>query len=75
MSCYFRHLKEVMNDAGIEVTPANRTDVDRALHEIVGVAYKDCPSAWKGLKQQMASEAGRAAVAKKLRKAVAKQAS
>jgi len=42
MSCYFRHLKGVMAEAGVEVTQANKKDVDRALHEIVGVAYKDC---------------------------------
>ena len=72
MSCYFRHLKDVLAVVGVEVTPANKKDVDRALHEIVGVAYKDCPGAWKNLKLQMASEAGRAAVVKKLRKATAK---
>jgi tetrahydromethanopterin S-methyltransferase subunit H len=72
MSCYFRHLKDVLAEAGIEVTPANKKDVDRALHEIVGVAYKDCPSAWKNLKRQMANEADRAALAKKLRKAMGK---
>ena len=74
MSCYFRHLKDVLAEAGVEVTAANKKDVDRALHEIMGVAYRDCPSAWKKLKQQMANEADRAAVVKKLRKAMAKQA-
>jgi hypothetical protein len=71
MSCYFRHLKDVLAEAGIEVTPANEKDVDRALHEIVGVARKDCPGAWKKLKQQMANEADRASVVEKLRKAMA----
>jgi hypothetical protein len=74
MSCYFRHLKDVLAEVGVEVTPANKKDVDRALHEIVGVAYKDCPGAWKNLKRSMANEADRAAVVKKLRKALAKQA-
>ena len=72
MSCYFRHLKDVLAEAGVEVTPANKKDVDQALHEIVGVAYKDCPTAWKNLKRQMANEADRAVVVKKLRKALAK---
>ena len=74
MSCYLRHLKDVLAEAGVDVTPANKKEVDRALHEIVGVTYKDCPSAWKNLKQKMANEADRAAVVKKLRKALAKQA-
>jgi hypothetical protein len=72
MSCYLRHLKDVLAEAGIEVTPANRKDVDRAVHEIVGAAYKDCPAAWKSLKRQMANETDRAVVVKKLRKALAK---
>jgi hypothetical protein len=72
MSCYFRHLKDVLAEAGVEVTPANRKEVDRVLHEIVGVAHKDCPTAWKNLRRQMADEAGRAVVVKKLRKAIAK---
>ena len=74
MSCYLRHLKDVLAEAGVEVTPANKKEVDRALHKIVGVTYEDCPSAWKNLKQKMANEADRAAVVKKLRKALAKQA-
>lgn len=75
MSCYLRHLKDVLAAADVEVTPANKKDVDRALHEIVGVAYKDCPGAWKNLKQKMANEADRDDVANKLRKALSKQAS
>jgi hypothetical protein len=74
MSCYFRHLKDILAAAGIEVNPANKKDVDRALHEIVRVAYKDCPAAWKNLKQQMANEADRAVLVRSLRKALSKQA-
>ncbi len=72
MSCYFRHLKEVMAEAGIEVTPANRKEVDRVLHEVAGVDYKDCPGAWKNLKLRMANDADRAALVKKLRQAMAR---
>jgi hypothetical protein len=72
MSCYFRHLKDILAEAGVEVTTANKKEVDQALHEIVGVAHKDCPTAWKNLKRQMANEAGRAVVVNKLRKALAK---
>ncbi len=44
MSCYFRHLKDIFAEAGIEVTKANRKELDRAFHDIVGVVYKDCPT-------------------------------
>ena len=45
MSCYSRHLKDILAEAGIEVTLANKKEVDRALHKIVEVAHKDCPGA------------------------------
>lgn len=67
MSCYFRHIAEVFAAAGIEVTPANRKDLDRILHEIVAVAYKDCPNAWRALKADLAVAVKRAALIKKLR--------
>jgi len=56
MSCYFRHLKNTLEEADIEVTPDNRKQVDRAIHQIVGVTYKDCPETWKRLKQQLTGD-------------------
>ena len=53
MSCYFRHLKDVMEEVGIEITPANKKEIDRILHGIVGVPYKDCPAAWKKIKEMV----------------------
>ena len=51
MSCYFRHMKDILSDAGIEVTPQNKKAVDQALHAIVGVEYKNCSPTWKQIKQ------------------------
>jgi hypothetical protein len=56
MSCYFRHLKNILAEAGIEVAPGNRKEIDRAFHQILGVAYKDCPATWKSLKQKLAGD-------------------
>lgn len=50
MSCYFRHLKDIFAAAGIEVTPQNKKQLDRAFHSIVGVEFKECPTTWKKLK-------------------------
>ena len=55
MSCYFRHLKDILNEAGIEVNPSNRKQIDRTIHDIVEVTYKDCPTTWKKLKQEIIS--------------------
>lgn len=54
MSCYFRQLKGLLDEAGIEVTPGNREQIDQIVHQLVGVTYKDCPETWKRLKQQLA---------------------
>jgi len=54
MTCYFRHLNEVFRKAGIEVTSQNKREIDKAIHNIVGVEYKDCPAAWKEVKKRLA---------------------
>ena len=56
MTCCFRHLKEVFKKAGIEATPENRTDIDRLIHDIVDVKYKNCPAAWRQIKTRLAQD-------------------
>ena len=70
MSCYFRHLTDIMAEARIEVTPQNKKQVDEAIHRIMGVDYKNCPVTWKALKQQIASEPTRQDFIRKLQAAV-----
>ena len=33
MSCYLRHMKDILEEAGIEVTPANKKQIDQAIHQ------------------------------------------
>jgi len=56
VTCYFRHLKEVFKKAGIEATSQNRTEIDRVIHDIVGVKYKNCPAAWRQIKNRLAQD-------------------
>lgn len=70
MSCYFRHMKDVLAEAGIEVTPSNRQRVDQAFHQIAGVPFKDCPAAWRVLKQKLAPDELKQELARQLRDAV-----
>jgi len=71
MSCYFRHIKDILDGAGIEVTPTNKKQIDHAIHQVVGVTYKDCPATWKRLKQQIISdERKRQDLTKKLQDAI-----
>lgn len=67
MSCYFRHLKDLLDEAGVEVTPGNKRQIDQAIHKIVGVEYKDCPVAWKALKQIISDEQKRRDFVEKLK--------
>jgi hypothetical protein len=46
----------VFRRAGIEVTPSNRRDVDRMIHRLVGVDYKDCPATWRAVKSRIAED-------------------
>ena len=56
MTCYFRHLQNVLKKAGIEATSENKREIDRAIHVIVGVEYKNCPTAWKEAKKRIAGD-------------------
>ena len=34
MSCYFRHLKDIFEEAGVEVTKENKKEIDRVIHDL-----------------------------------------
>ena len=71
MSCYFRHIKNILDEAGIEVVPSNKKEIDQAFHQIVGVTYKDCPTTWKRLKRELIhDEQKRRELIKKLQSAI-----
>ena len=55
MTCYFRHIKGIFTKAGIEVTGENKREIDRVIHGIVGVDYKNCPDAWREVKKRIAT--------------------
>jgi len=56
MTCYFRHIQHVFTKAGIEVTSENKREIDRVIHDIVGVEYKNCPAAWREVKKRIAED-------------------
>ncbi|MFH1821840.1 MAG: hypothetical protein ABH852_05320 [Methanobacteriota archaeon] len=58
MTCYFRHLKGVFEKAGIEVTNDNKRDVDKLIHNIVRVRYKNCPATGKKVNKRIAEDEG-----------------
>ncbi|MHA1903299.1 MAG: hypothetical protein ACXADL_05860 [Candidatus Thorarchaeota archaeon] len=56
MTCYFRHIKSLFEEIGINVTPDNKREIDKRIHDFVGVDYKDCSKAWKGVKKKLAED-------------------
>jgi len=54
MTCYFRHLQHIFKKAGIDVAKENKREIDKAIHNIVGVEYKNCPAASKEVKKRIA---------------------
>ena len=71
MSCYFRQLKDIFAEAGIEVTPGNKRQIDRAIHQFVGINYKDCPATGRKLKEAvLTNEKKRRELISKLKTAV-----
>ena len=53
MSCYLRHMKDILKEAGIEITKDNKKEIDRTIHGLVDVEYKNCPPAWKAVKDHI----------------------
>ncbi len=56
LTCYFRHLRDFFDKAGIEVTDENKKQIDRIIHDIVGVEYKNCSATWKEVKRRIAED-------------------
>ena len=51
MTCYFRHLKPIFEKANLIITKENKKDVDKVIHSIVGIDYKNCSATWKEVKK------------------------
>ena len=56
MTCYFRHLKTIFEKTGTTITKENKQDIDRVIHSIVGVEYKNCSATWKEVKKRIAED-------------------
>jgi hypothetical protein len=63
-------MNELFAEAGITVTPANKKQLDQAIHRIAEVEYKDCPAAWKAIKEGTAAPQKRQEFISKLKSAV-----
>ena len=58
MTCYFRHMKDIFTEVGVEATKENKKDFDRKIHGILGVEYKNCSATWKLVKARLVENRG-----------------
>lgn len=56
LTCYFRHLEQIFQKAGITVTKENRRAVDEVIRGIVNVDDKGCPAVWTKVKKRIADD-------------------
>lgn len=56
MTCYFRHIQLVFKKAGVLVSSENKREIDRVIHGIVGVKYKNCPATWREVKRRISED-------------------
>lgn len=49
-------MKDIFTEIGIEATKENKKDIDRKIHGLLGVEYKDCSSTWKLVKARLADD-------------------
>jgi hypothetical protein len=49
-------MKLIFEQIGIEVISQNKVEIDKKMHVVVGVPYKNCPEAWRTIKSRMAQD-------------------
>jgi ribosomal protein L23 len=49
-------MKPIFNKIGLEVTKENKKEIDRAIHDILGVEYKNCSATWREVKKRISEE-------------------
>jgi phage-related protein len=49
-------MNEIFQEAEITITKENKKDIDRAIHGIVGIEYKNCSATWKEVKKKLAED-------------------
>jgi hypothetical protein len=45
-------MKQTFIELGVEVTPENKRDIDKQIHKLLGVEYKNCSATWKEIKKR-----------------------
>ena len=43
-------MKDVFEEVGLTPDGGNKKEIDRVIHEVVGIEYKACPDVWREVK-------------------------
>jgi hypothetical protein len=46
-------MKDILEEAGVQITKENKKEIDRIIHNLMGVEYKNCSPAWKAVKDHI----------------------
>lgn len=64
-------MKDLLVEAGIDVHEGNKKEVDRIIHRLVDVEYKNCSPTWKAVKEHIkGDDAARKQFIEKLKRAL-----
>lgn len=56
MSCYVRHLDEVLEGLGLENTKENRKLLDQKIRKVLNMEDAHCPEIWQRIKPKIQNE-------------------
>lgn len=56
MTCYFRQIQPIFKKIGIEVNNTNKREIDKVIHELAGIPYKNCSATWREVKKRLADD-------------------
>ncbi|HOK53605.1 MAG TPA: hypothetical protein PLU88_03020 [Armatimonadota bacterium] len=62
MSCYVRHLQDILEVAGLENNKENRKRLDMVIRQILNLDGLNCPDVWKEVKERRKTQEFRQAV-------------
>ena len=49
-------MKQTFTELGVDVTPENKRVIDKKIHELLGIEYKNCSATWKAIKKRIADD-------------------
>lgn len=49
-------MKDIFAEIGVEPTKETKKDMDRRIHELLGVEYKNCSTTWKHVKEKLGED-------------------